>query len=400
MPGPGSYWIGMEEMEAVMEVMRSGHLFRYGSENDPKFLHKTSTLEKEFAAYCEVPFALATSSGTSSLVCSLIALGLKPGDEIIVPAYTFVATYTSCIFAGLVPVLAEIDESLTLDPEDIEHRITRRTKAIMPVHMLGNPCDMDRIMAIAKKHNLFVLEDCCQAAGASYKGRKVGSIGNMGAFSLNVFKTINSGDGGLVVTSDPKLYELAFGVHDQGHKPNRFGVEVGARSVLGLNFRINEMTAAVALAQLQKLNRIVSTLREKKTKLKNLIAGVDGFKFRKLNDPEGDCATICTIIFDTKEQASKVSKALGSKTVDQSGWHVYSNMEHVLNHLKSVGQPHVKGVYPKTDDILNRTMNISIGVVDGGLGAGWGININSTDDEIEAAAIQFIREAKMSPSFT
>jgi dTDP-4-amino-4,6-dideoxygalactose transaminase len=400
MPGPGSYWIGMEEMEAVMEVMRSGHLFRYGSENDPKFLHKTSTLEKEFAAYCEVPFALATSSGTSSLVCSLIALGLKPGDEIIVPAYTFVATYTSCIFAGLVPVLAEIDESLTLDPEDIEHRITRRTKAIMPVHMLGNPCDMDRIMAIAKKHNLFVIEDCCQAAGASYKGRKVGSIGNMGAFSLNVFKTINSWDGGLVVTSDPKLYELAFGVHDQGHKPNRFGVEVGARSVLGLNFRINEMTAAVALAQLQKLNRIVSTLREKRTKLKNLIAGVDGIKFRKLNDPEGDCATICTIIFDTKEQASKVSKALGSKTVDQSGWHVYSNMEHVLNHLKSVGQPHVKGVYPKTDDILNRTMNISIGVVDGGLGAGWGININSTDDEIEAAAIQFIREAKMSPSFT
>jgi dTDP-4-amino-4,6-dideoxygalactose transaminase len=390
----------MEEMEAVMEVMRSGHLFRYGSENDPKFLHKTSTLEKEFAAYCEVPFALATSSGTSSLVCSLIALGLKPGDEIIVPAYTFVATYTSCIFAGLVPVLAEIDESLTLDPEDIEHRITRRTKAIMPVHMLGNPCDMDRIMAIAKKHNLFVIEDCCQAAGASYKGRKVGSIGNMGAFSLNVFKTINSGDGGLVVTSDPKLYELAFGVHDQGHKPNRFGVEVGARSVLGLNFRINEMTAAVALAQLQKLNRIVSTLRKKRTKLKNLIAGVGGFKFRKLNDPEGDCATICTIIFDTKEQASKVSKALGSKTVDQSGWHVYSNMEHVLNHLKSVGQPHVKGVYPKTDDILNRTMNISIGVVDGGLGAGWGININSTDDEIEAAAIQFIREAKMSPSFT
>jgi 8-amino-3,8-dideoxy-alpha-D-manno-octulosonate transaminase len=131
-----------------------------------------------------------------------------------------------------------------------------------------------------------------------------------------------------------------------------------------------------------------------------VIAGVDGIKFRKLNDPEGDCATICTIIFDTKEQASKVSKALGSKTVDQSGWHVYSNMEHVLNHLKSVGQPHVKGVYPKTDDILNRTMNISIGVVDGGLGAGWGININSTDDEIEAAAIQFIREAKMSPSFT
>ena len=124
MPGPGAYWFGKEEMDAVTEVMKSGYLFRYGSENDPKFLHKVSTLEKEFARYCDAKFALATSSGTSSLVASVLALGLKPGDEIIVPAYTFVASYSSVIFAGIVPVLAEIDESLTLDPDDIEHRIT------------------------------------------------------------------------------------------------------------------------------------------------------------------------------------------------------------------------------------------------------------------------------------
>jgi dTDP-4-amino-4,6-dideoxygalactose transaminase len=394
MPGPGAYWFGKEEMEAVIEVMKSGYLFRYGSENDPKFLHKVSTLEKEFARYCEVKFALATSSGTSSLVASAIALGLKPGDEIIVPAYTFVASYSSVIFAGIVPVLAEIDESLTLDADDIEHRITPRTKAIMPVHMLGNPCDMDRIMAIAKKHNLLVLEDSCQAAGASYKGKKVGSIGNIGAFSLNIFKTINSGDGGLVITNDKTLYETAFSVHDQGHKPMRFGVEVGTRNVLGLNFRMNEITAAVGLAQLSKIDRIVDTLRQKRSKLKSLISQADGFKFRTLNDPEGDCATVCTVIFSTSEQAAKVSKALGSKTVDQSGWHVYANMEHVLNYLKQVGQPHTKGSYPKTDDILSRAMIISVGVVDGGLGAGWGININSTNAEIEAAAKQFINACK------
>ncbi len=394
MPGPGSYWMGKEEMEAVAEVMKNGHLFRYGDENDPKFLHKTSTLESEFASYCGVPFALATSSGTSALICALIALGLKPGDQIIVPAYTFVATYSACIFVGLVPVLAEIDESLTLDPDDIEHRITPQTRAILPVHMLGNPCDMDRIMAIAQKHNLKVVEDCCQAAGASYKGQKVGAIGDIGAFSLNVFKTINSGDGGLVVTKDQILYENAFGVHDQGHKPKRFGVEVGTRTVLGLNFRVNEITAAVALAQLQKLDTILWTLREKKKRLKALIGGGEGFKFRKLNDAKGDSATLCTLIFDTKEQASKVSSALGSKTIDQSGWHVYANMEHVLDHFKAIGQPHLKGSYPKTDDILSRSMNISIGVVDGGLGAGWGINIDSTDAEIEAAAIKFIHIAK------
>lgn len=389
MPGPGAYWFGKEELEAVREVVESGYLFRYGNDKDPKFLHKVSNLEKEFANYCGTKYALATSSGTSSLLVSAIALGLKSGDEIIVPAYTFVASYSSVIFAGIIPVLAEIDESLTLDPDDIERRITSRTRAIMPVHMLGNPCDMDRIMKLAKKHNLLVLEDCCQAAGASYKGKKVGTIGHIGAFSLNIFKTINSGDGGLVVTNDQNLYETAFSVHDQGHKPMRFGVEVGSRNILGLNFRMNEITAAVGSAQLGKIDRIVTTLRQKRSKFKKLISGTRGFKYRKLNDADGDCATICTVIFDSPEQAVKVAGILGSKTVDQSGWHVYANMEHVLHHLKQVGQPHTRGAYPKTDDILSRSVNISVGVVDGGLGAGWGININSTDAEIEAAAGRF-----------
>ena len=391
MPGPGAYWFGKEETDAVMEVIQSGYLFRYGDESNPRFLHKVSSLEKEFARYCKAEHALATSSGTASLLVSLAALGLQPGDEIIVPAYTFVASYSSVIFAGLVPVLAEIDESLALDPEDIEKRITPGTKAIMPVHMLGNPCDMDRIMSVARKHNLFVIEDCCQAAGASFKGHKVGTIGNIGAFSLNIFKTINSGDGGLVVTNDRDLYETAFAVHDQGHKPMRFGVEVGSRSILGLNFRMNELTAAVGLAQLNKIDRIVSTLRDKREKFKNLVEGAKGFHFRKLNDPEGDCATLCSVIFDTREKAAAVAKTLGSRTVNQSGWHVYANMEHVLNHLKKLGLPHSLGSYPVTDDILSRTINISIGVVDAGLGAGWGININSSDSEIEKAAEQFLQ---------
>jgi 8-amino-3,8-dideoxy-alpha-D-manno-octulosonate transaminase len=389
MPGPGAYLFGKEELDAVIEVVKSGYLFRYGSETDPGFLHKVSTLEMEFARYCDTKFALATSSGTSSLIASLLALGLKPGDEIIIPAYTFVASYSSAIFGGIIPVLSEIDESLTLDPDDIEHRITPRTKAIMPVHMLGNPCNMDRIMAIANKYNLLVLEDSCQAAGASYKGKKVGSIGNIGAFSLNIFKTINTGDGGLLVTNDEELYASAFAVHDQGHKPMREGVEIGSRNLLGLNFRMNEITAAVGLAQLTKIDRIVSILRQKRSKFKNLISESKGFEFRKLNDPDGDCATLCTVIFNSREQAIKVTNALGSKTVDQSGWHVYSNMEHVLEHFKNIGQPYTKGSYPKTDDILSRSMNISIGVVDGGLGAGWGININSSNADIETAAEQF-----------
>ena len=394
MPGPGAFLYGKEEENAALEVLRNGYLFRYGSENDPGFMHKTYSLEKEFASYCGVNHALATSSGTVSLLASVLALGLKPGDEIIVPAYTFVASYSSCIFAGVVPVLAEIDESLTLDPLDIERRITPRTKAIMPVHMLGNMCNMDAIMKIARKHNLLVLEDCCQALGASYKGKNAGTFGNMGAFSLNFFKTINTGDGGLVITNDDKLYETAFAIHDQGHKPMRHGVEVGARSILGLNFRMNELTAAVALAQFQKLQYIINTLQEKRKLLKKLIGNIEGVRFRTLNDSEGDCATLCTVIFDSREQAVRVTKALGSKTIDHSGWHVYSNMEHVLNYLKQAGQPHTKGSYPKTDDILSRSMNISVGVVDGGLGAGWGINILSDNNEIEKRAHEFKEACK------
>ena len=394
MAGPGAFLYGKEEEDAALEVLRNGYLFRYGSEEDPGFLHKTYSLEREFAAFCATKYALATSSGTVSLLASIMALGLKPGDEIIVPAYTFVASYTACIFAGVIPVLAEIDDSLTLDPEDIEHRITPRTRAIMPVHMLGNMCKMDEIMKIARKHDLLVLEDCCQALGASYKGKKAGTFGEMGVFSLNFFKTINSGDGGLVITNDEKLYETAFAIHDQGHKPMRHGVEVGSRNILGLNFRMSELTAAVALAQLQKIDFILSALRDKRKLFKDLIGMTKGIRFRILNDTEGDCATLCTVIFDTRGQALKVTKELGTKTVDQSGWHVYFNMEHVLNYFKQAGQPYTKGSYPKTDDILGRSMNISVGVVDGGLGAGWGINILSDEAEIARMARQFTEACK------
>jgi len=389
MPGPGACWIGEEEKREVMEVLDSGWLFRYGDPKDPHFKQKVCTFEREFAAYCGVRHALATSSGTSSLLVALIALGLKPGDEVIVPAYTFVATYTSILFAGLVPVLAEIDESLTIDPEDIERRITPKTKAILPVHMLGNPSNMDAIMAIAQKHGLKVLEDACQAAGGVYRGRKLGSIGQMGAFSLNIFKTITTGDGGVTATDDQELYERAFAAHDQGHRPLRTGVEVGQRSILGLNFRVNELVGALALAQLRKIDRITSTLREKKKRLKGMIGTPSGFKYRTLNDAEGECGTLCTVIFDDAHKAATASKGLGSKTIDQSGWHVYANMEHVNRHLKELGQPYGKGAYPRTDDILSRAMNISVGVSDAGLGSGFGITILSSDEEIQATAQRF-----------
>lgn len=406
MPGPGAYLFGEEERKEVMDVLESGYLSRYGTEDNPKFKQKVRTFEKEFAKYMNANYCVAVSSGTGALLASLAAIGVGPGDEVIVPGYTFIASISTIILSRAIPVLAEIDESLDIDPDDVERKITKKTKAILPVHMLGNPCNMERIMEIAKKYNLFVVEDCCQAAGASFKGRKVGTIGHIGAFSLNVFKTITAGDGGAIVTNDAYLYERAFGFHDQGHKPNRTGVEVGQRSIVGMNMRMNELTGAVALAQSRKIDTILSTLREKKKKLKDAIRDLEGdkFVFRKLNDEEGECATLLTLIFKDKETAGRFAAEIGQKVIAESGWHVYNNMEQILG-KKTVGDydcpfgcpaygrevVYEKHMLPQTDAILERAVNISVGVVDKGLGAGFGINIHSDDAEIKAVA-EKIRE--------
>lgn len=371
--------------------MESGYLSRYGDLDDPRFKRKVLQLEEEFARYSGVPHALALSSGTGALWTSLLALGVGPGDEVLVPGYTFVATYSAVIFAGATPVLTEIDDTLGMDPQDLERRITPRTKAIIPVHMLGNPCELSPILEIARRHRLHVLEDCCQALGASYRGRRVGTHGDMGAFSLNYFKTITAGDGGLLVTQDPELYRRAFAIHDQGHSPARAGVEIGARTIMGMNLRINELTGAVALAQLRKLDAITSTLRDKKSRLKSRLESDGSYRFRTVTDPEGECGTILTVIFDDRERARTVAARLGTKTVAESGWHVYANMEHFIATMGGLGQPAAKGTLPRTDDLLARSVNLSVGVVDGGLGSGFGIHIDATDREIEEVAARFNR---------
>ena len=397
--GPGSYLFGEEEKKELLDVMESGYLFRYGAESDNNFKHKVKTFENEFADYIGTKHCIAVSSGTGALMCCLAALGIGPGDEVIVPGYTFIASISSIILSRAIPVLAEINESLTIDPEDIKAKITKKTKAIMPVHMLGNPCDMDRIMDIAKEYGLYVIEDCCQAAGASYKGRKVGKIGHIAAFSLNVFKTISCGDGGIVITDNYELYERAFGFHDQGHKPNRMGVEVGNRSIIGMNMRMNELSGAVALAQLRKADKILNILHEKKKTLKEQVAKIPGIGFRKINDERGECATLLTLLLKDKATADRFCNLLGSKTISHSGWHVYNNMEQILGKKTSTVYkcPYVCDAYgkeinyhahmlPKTDAILDRAVNISVGVVDAGLGAGVGINITSTQQDIIACA--------------
>ena len=399
MAGPGSYIIGEEEKKALLEVVEAGYLFRYGDRKDPQFLAKVWQLEREVGAYFDIPHTVACNSGTTALWIALSALGVGPGDEVIVPGYTFIASITSIIFARAVPVLAEIDETLTLDPEDVRRKITPRTKAIMLVHMLGNPGHIDEIREIARQNNIFLIEDCAQAFAATYKGKYVGSFGDMGTFSFNFYKTITAGDGGLVATADKNLYERAFAIHDQGHLPLRQGVEQGARTVMGLDFRMTELAAAVLLAQLKKVEGIRSELKRRKNRFKEGIQDLEGLEYRTLLDPEGELGTLLTVFLPDEKVARKVGDVLGCGVVADSGWHVYNNMEHVLARKtvdslncpfscpyyrdKGGSMEYSKGMLPKTDALLNRAINISIGVADVGLGSGFGVTILSDDNEVD-----------------
>ena len=407
MPGPGMELIGEEEKRELLEVIEGGYLFRYGSEDNPAFKAKVYRLEQEVAKLSGVRYAVATNSGTSALLVALCGLGVGPGDEVIVPGYTFIASISSVVYARAIPVLAEIDRTFNLDPEDVRRKITPRTKAIMAVHMLGNPARLDELKAIAEEHGLLLIEDCAQAFGASYHGKPIGSIGHAGCFSFNIFKTITSGDGGMVITDDEEAYHRFFAFHDQGHKPLRKGVEVGERPLIGLDFRMTELQAAVLLAQLRKLEVILSHLRENKRRFKEGISDIPGLEFREVTDPRGECATILTVIFPDAETAHKVAEELGTRVVAGSGWHVYSNMEQILNKLTVTpeGCPFTcpyyrggevrywKGMLPQTDDLLSRSINISIGVSDPGLGSAFGVTMRDGPDEVERKAEEFRRVA-------
>ncbi len=397
MAGPGSYWIGEEEKQEVLDVLESGYPFRYGELSDTKYKRKVYTFEQEFADFTGAKYCVATNSGTSTLLISLKAIGIQPGDEVIIPTYGFIASYGAVIFLGGVPVLSEIDDSLCLDPQDIEKRITPKTKAIMPVHVLGNPCNMDAIMDLAQRKGLVVIEDCCQACGGSYHGKHVGNFGAFGGFSLNIFKTITAGDGGMLITNNDEYAEYAFSMTDQGYKRKEASVQIAPPSNIGFNFRMNELTGAFALAQSRKLPRIVQTLRQKKKQFKDAITGAPGVSFRTIHDPDGECATVLTVQFETQERAAKVAETLNTFTVDNTGWHVSFNMDHLIRHLQSLNRPCSFADFPRSEDLLKRSINLSVGVVDPGLGTAFGINIDSTNEEIEAAAARFRQACESTP---
>ncbi len=403
MPGPGVELIGEEEIAEVLEVLNSRYLSRYGPSDDPAFGAKCRRVEQEVAAMAGVRYGLGLSGGGSSgLWLALLALGVGPGDEVIVPGFTFVATISAIVYARAVPVLAEVDQTFNLDPVDVEARITPRTRAIIAVHMLGAPARLTELKAIADRHGIALVEDCAQAFGASFGGRGVGGIGTLGVYSFNEYKTITCGDGGMIVTDDEALYGRAFAMHDQGHAPDRLGSKYATRPFLGMNFRMTELSGAVLLAQVRKLDGIRSHLRANKAIVKSALADLPGLEFRELVDPDGDIATHCVVVLPTADIAHGIAAELGSITLDKSGWHVYSNMEHVLERRTVTGKGcpfdcrcfheeevvYRRDMLPRTDALLARSISIGIGVFDANL-APFGLRMRDDADVARAQAARF-----------
>ncbi|MCD6407561.1 DegT/DnrJ/EryC1/StrS family aminotransferase [bacterium] len=359
------------------------HLFRYYVPEGKK--DKVGQLEKEFAEKFGAKYALAVNSGTSALIASLVACGIGPGDEVIVPAYTFFATASSVVVTKGIPVIAEVDETLTIDPDDIEKKITPQTKAIMPVHMRGLPCNMDRIMEIAKKHNLKVIEDCAQADGGSYKGKRLGTFGDAGCFSFDFYKIIATGEGGMIITNDEKTYIRAQSWHDTAAcwRPNRYERErMPGELFCGENYRMSQVHAAIGLVQLRKLDNYLNSLRRNKKILMENLNGIKRVKLAPINDIDGDCATDLILLAESGEEAKKISENLRENKVPAGGiydknirdWHIYRYWEHILEKKTPTGEgcpytcPYYKGklpdyspdMCPKTLDILSRVITIRL----------------------------------------
>lgn len=358
---PGGMEVGAEEIEAATRVLESKNVFRYYGVGDGP--HEVADFEREFAAHLGSRHALCLNAGSSALICGLIGAGVGAGDEVIVPAYTWNATPNAVIASGATPVLAEVDESLTLDPADVERRIGPRTKAILPVHMRGAPANMDALTTLARDRGLVLVEDVCQAAGASFRGQRLGTFGDAGAFSLQFNKIITTGEGGVMITDRDDLYELAIDVHDCAGSLRR---GAGLPRFPGWNFRASELQGAVARVQLTRLDGLLERMRAIQRGLAERVEDLPGLTLRRPTDDGGD-AGICLVAFArTASLAAEAVSALQAEGVAAMriydptipDLHVYPYWAPVLAHIEAAGSPPPD--CPQTLDLLERTIHVDL----------------------------------------
>lgn len=371
------YRLGQKEIDEISKVIKARKMFRVG---DPKtgHLQEASRFEKEWAHTIGVKHALLISGGgTAALMAGLAAMGIGPGDEVIVPGYTFMATAAAVLMVGAIPVIAEINETLTLDPRDVEKKIGPHTKAIIPVHICGIPADMKTLTALARKHKIKVLEDCCQADGGSFKGKRLGSWGQAGAHSFNDFKIMSAGEGGALVTNDATIYERASIYSDSGASFRPYAGNFSMPVFLGFQFRSTEIMGAILRMQLQRLAGMLADLRRIRARFVAELKGRPGIRFAPSNDSKGDCGVVVGFQFESEATARAFAKAegVGGGLPIDSGKHVYSNWEPILKHRigihpgmnpyrmpknKGLRLNYTKNMCPRTLDILKRTVFISL----------------------------------------
>ena len=347
---PGFELFGDQERKELNDVLENGVLMRYGFDGMRNGHWKARELEGEIEQRFGIKHAQLTSSGTSALNVALAVMGIGAGDEVIMPTFTFVASFESILAAGAIPVLVEIDDTLTLDPAAVEKAITPRTKAVMPVHMCGSMADLDALKAICEKHDVYLLEDACQAFGATYKGKKVGTIGHAGTFSFDFVKTITCGEGGVMITNNDEFAEWADQYTDHGH--DHVGQDRGAEThpILGYNFRISELHAAVGLAQIRRMDEFLGLQRRNHAILKEALGQIPEVTFRRIPDPEGDSCGFLNFFMPTSELTDKVVEAFKAHGID-SFWNYYNNNWHYIrrwDHLKDA-----KSLFPLSPEVLS-----------------------------------------------
>ncbi len=372
---PGFELFGDEERKSVTDVLNTGVLFRYGFEAARQGHFKAREFEEKLCRITGSAYSHLCSSGTAALSTAMAACGIGAGDEVIVPPFTFVATFEAVLNAGAVPIFSEIDETLCLDPDRLEAVITPRTKAVVPVHMCGAMARIDEIKAFCDKKGLVLLEDACQSLGASFQGKALGTFGLAGCFSFDAVKTVTCGEGGGLITDSKTVYEAADQFSDHGHD-HLGGADRGAddHPILGTNFRISELNAAVGLAQLNKLDQILAIQKKNKHAIKDAMADIPGVSFRYLPDATGDSATFLSFFLPTQEQTREAAARLAENGVGcpywyDNNWHYYRKWHH-LKELKRSARlaaeladnlpDYSKVRLEASDDIMKRTLSMQI----------------------------------------
>ncbi len=335
---PGYELWSDKERKEVNDVLDTGILMRYGFDGPRKGIWKSKELEEAICKTFGSQYAQLTSSGTAALTTALSALSIGYGDEVITPCFTFVASFEAILSVGAVPVLVDVDDTLTLDPVAVRKALTTKTKAIMPVHMCGSMADMDALQAICREYKLVLLEDACQSIGGSYKGKALGTIGDAGTFSFDFVKTMTCAEGGVVMTNREDVYTQCDGYTDHGH--DHKGADRGAdlHPFIGYNYRISELHAAVGLAQIKRLPEFLTIQKKNHTLLKNMLAQVPEVFFRRIPDPEGDSCSFISWFLPTEEITRAVVNELKAQNILAGNFYWYDNNWHYIrkwDHLKN-----------------------------------------------------------------